>query len=245
MVKYLNRFGFIYYKTLYHAAHPSFKAGLFSSFKSVSCTKRYWGFHKEEMNTLINSLVLEEEELFSLFSKNTSYEIRRSIKDSVVDINTSGSLDDFITLYNQFASSRGWNPYRKNNELSNFFQVTTCSYKSEIIIAHLYIKDSYSQRVSLKSSVSVIDEISDKSIRAIIGRANRHLHFMDMLYFKKCDYKEYDFGGYDTNNKFDPKKKGINKFKDGFGGKLVYESNYTSYPLYWLFKLKKKIFNKK
>lgn len=121
----------------------------------------------------------------------------------------------------------------------NNYHVTVCRFNDKVIIAHLYFLDCNSKRVCLESSVSDIDSTSDIAFRALIGRSNRHLHYADMLYFKQQGFEQYDFGGFDNYHIHDKKKSGINKFKEGFRGVLVYESNYTSYPLYILFWLKK------
>ena len=52
--------------------------------------------------------------------------------------------------------------------------------------------------------------------RALVGRANRWLHWRDMLRFKETGIKRYDWGGLFEDESV-PERAGINKFKD-FGG---------------------------
>jgi len=226
-------------KTIFFANKPSIKNGLFSIYRSTGSTGNYFFFKKGAINTLINTLNLSETELLRSFKKNTVYEIMRSIRDNLVKIDMHASLEDFIPLYNQFALKRGWRCFKVRNELLNNLHVTSCKLNNKVIISHLYFLDYEGKRVCLESSVSDIDNIHDVSLKALVGRSNRHLHYSDMLYFKNMGFEHYDFGGYDNHNIHDKKKSGINKFKDGFRGVLVYESNYTSYPLFVAFKVKK------
>jgi hypothetical protein len=56
--------------------------------------------------------------------------------------------------------------------------------------------------------------------RSAIGRANRLLHWHDMLFFKNQEVSTYDFGGW-YEKKEDPARLNINKFKESFGGEIV------------------------
>jgi len=226
-------------KMIFFAGKPSLKEGLFSTYRSASTCGTYFFFVKEEINTLINNLNLSDVELLRSFRKNTVYEINRSIRDKLVEIDLEATLDDFIPLYNQFGSNRDWRNFKIRDVMLDNYHITVCRYKGKVIIAHLYFIDIHSKRVCLESSVSEIDCASELHFKALIGRSNRHLHYADMLYFKKQGFEQYDFGGYDNHHIYDKKKSGINRFKEGFRGVFVYESNYTSYPLYLLFLLKK------
>lgn len=226
-------------KVIFFADKPSIKNGLFCIYRSTGSTRDYLFFKKGAINTLINTIKVSDTELLRSFRKNTVYEIVRSIRDNLVQIDIHASLEDFIPLYNQFAAKRGWRNFKVRDEMLDNYHVTACKFNDKVIISHLYFLDYEGKRVCLESSVSDIDNIHDISLKALLGRSNRHLHYSDMLYFKGLGFEQYDFGGYDNHNIYDKKKSGINKFKDGFRGVLTYESNYTSYPLFFVFKIKK------
>jgi len=226
-------------KMIFFTEKPSLKEGLLTTYRSASSSGIYFFFVKEEINTLINTLKIDDVELLRSFRKNTVYEINRSIRDKLVEIDIDASLDDFIPLYNKFGSNRDWRNFKIRDVMLDNYHITVCRYHGKVIIAHLYFLDSNSKRVCLESSVSDIDNVSDTQLKALIGRSNRHLHYADMLHFKKQGFEKYDFGGYDNHHTNDKKKSGINRFKEGFRGVFAYESNYTSYPLYLMFQLKK------
>jgi Uncharacterized protein involved in methicillin resistance len=226
-------------KTIYFAQKPSLKNCFFSAYRSTGVNKDYFFFKRSSINTLINDLNVTEAELFRSFKKQTKYEINRSIRDNLIEIDLQATMDDFIPLYNRFAAKRGWRSFKVREEMLHNLHVTTCKQNDKIIISHLYFLDYNSKRVCLESTVSDLCCTDDIHYKALLGRANRHLHYSDMLYFKNQGFESYDFGGYDNHNINDKKKLGINKFKESFKGVLVFESNYTSYPLLVLFKIKK------
>jgi len=226
-------------KMFFFTGKPTLKDGLFTTYRSASSSGTYFFFVKEEINTLINTLTLSDVELLRSFRKNTVYEINRSIRDKLVEIDLEATLNDFIPLYNQFGSNRDWRNFKIRDIMLNNYHITVCRHHGKVIVAHLYFMDTHSKRVCLESSVSDIDSVSDRQLKALIGRSNRHLHYADMLFFKKHGFEQYDFGGYDNHHTNDKKKSGINRFKEGFRGVFVNESNYTSYPLYLMFLFKK------
>jgi lipid II:glycine glycyltransferase (peptidoglycan interpeptide bridge formation enzyme) len=59
----------------------------------------------------------------------------------------------------------------------------------------------------------------------MIGRANRLLHWEDILYFKQEGLSYYDFGGWssDTTNL---ERQKINAFKESFGGVIIPQYSY-------------------
>jgi lipid II:glycine glycyltransferase (peptidoglycan interpeptide bridge formation enzyme) len=71
-------------------------------------------------------------------------------------------------------------------------------------------------------SASLFREADEVSYRNMIGRANRLLHWEDILYFKDQGYEIYDLGGV-TLNQSNKEGQAIARFKECFGGSLVKE----------------------
>ena len=111
--------------------------------------------------------------------------------------------------------------------------------QKECLVMHANIIDQDLKRVHMFRSASHFRTVSDERKRGLIGRMNRFLHFEDMIYAKKMNMLKYDFGGYAINTD-DKELLDINKFKDGFGGKLKRESNYLPYPI-WLWRRLKRL----
>src|ERR1035437_10001919 len=187
-------------KMIFFANKPSINNSLFSIYKSTNSTGNYLFFKKEAINTLINTLKVSDTELLRSFKKQTVYEIVHSIRDNLIQMDIHVSMNDFIPLYNQFATKRGWRNFKVRNEMLNNLQVTVCKLNDKVIISHLYLIDYSGKRVCLEASVSDMDDIKDVALKALIGRSNRHLHYSDMLYFKSLGFELYAFGGYDNYN---------------------------------------------
>ena len=103
---------------------------------------------------------------------------------------------------------------------------------NDILAMHSYLVDSESRQAVLYTSSSAFRTESDGQKRNFIGRANRWLHYQDILLFKSRGlvFLDLDFGGY---AKVSPnvELQRINQFKEGFGGTLVEQSNYISGPV--------------
>jgi lipid II:glycine glycyltransferase (peptidoglycan interpeptide bridge formation enzyme) len=186
-------------------------------------------FTSTEFYTLIINLSLDEEIIFSKFEKGTQYKINRAKNRDGMYIETLNAKIDkelFYDFYNNFAHTKKLSslliPEIDSLIDNNVFAIRATLYNSKMIVFHTYITSN--NRARLVHSASLFREIEDTSYTNIIGRANRLLHWDDILYFKHRGYKVYDFGGISMDQS-DVEKQNINKFKKSFGGTLVKEYN--------------------
>jgi hypothetical protein len=192
--------------------------------------KRAIGYIRRPSLTKVIDLSLGECELLDGCSENTAYEIRRAERDGV-EFGLEQDLARFLAMYNAFAIAKGiatarWadlGPY------GDAFVVTKAMIGGAAVAVHAYICDRDGGRVRLTHSASIFRAFEDPKRRHLIGRANRFLHFRDMLYFKRLGYQLYDVGGYGINS---PRREiqQIARFKGGFGGKALMETDYFSVP---------------
>lgn len=204
------------------------KPSIFSSYFQSSYDGKVIGMKSKEFYTSHINLIEDLEIIKEKFDKGTAYEIRRALKDGVVT-EIFNDKDKFIEFFNDFAKAKGISGTTSNyNSFENDIIMTKAMFEDEVLVMHSYVVDD--NRARLYMSCSKYLEITDKGKRALVGRANRYLHFKDIETFKEKGLQIYDFGGYakDTEDKY---LMGINKFKLGFGGFIVKEYNYT--PL-WL-----------
>lgn len=181
--------------------------------------------------TLLIDLREEPDRLLARMKKETRYEIRRAAeKDGLAcEIWTATNANcrqKFRDFYDTFALDRGLAPL-------NLQKLTRFADQGGLILSlartgdgeplawHSYYRGDRRVRL-LHSAVSSVGR--DSSTRALIGRANRYLHWQDMLTFHKDGFHLYDFGGW-YSGKDDPKKMTINQFKEGFGGEIVVNYN--------------------
>ena len=103
--------------------------------------------------------------------------------------------------------------------------ILTCVLKAgNPLVWHSYFV--YGNRCRPIYSASHYRYTNDTQMRSLIGRANRWLHWQDMLKFKEIELCNYDWGGWHTGN--DSVLLKINKFKESFGGvqTTVYDARY-------------------
>ena len=183
---------------------------------------------KRDAFTLRNDLRLSEEELLKAFESNVRNEVRRAKRDGCeCEVVSSlerpipmGLIREFDVVHIEMNKQKGL-PYASlAKELMQYNEqgvlIVSMAYINGGVVAyHVYLCGDDIAR--LMYSVSSFRNITDSKEKTAIGRANRLLHFEDMIYFKENGYSIYDWGGYSM----DETLAGINAFKRGFGGVLV------------------------
>jgi hypothetical protein len=85
---------------------------------------------------------------------------------------------------------------------------------------HVFYREE--ARVRSLHAASFYAQASSKEAQRKIGRANRLLIWESMLHYQAAGLKTFDLGGW-YNGSTDSALLGINKFKQGFGGKVICE----------------------
>jgi hypothetical protein len=215
------------------------KFSLNSVYYQVPIKYNKLGYIRKSFHTFLIDLLQEGDVIFSNYKKNTSYEIRRAQKEGLstqYEINKQKSID----FFNSFAKTKSLNFISLNNSnvSHSSFCVTSATYNGIDLVMHYYLKDIETGRVRLLYSAT---NVTNSSLdHALIGRANRLLHYNDMILFKNEGFKIYDLGGFAYNTE-EKSLLGINSFKESFGGIKVKEYHYYSYVVYILMKWLKKI----
>lgn len=179
-------------------------------------------------DTLVVDLTTDEDELLRQMSKGTRYEIRRALdRDGLAseafDPPTAETLADFAGYYDEFAGSKGLGPiFRPRLEAmadSGMLVLSRVSREDEGPLAwHAYARSG--GRALLLYSAALFRDYESGEDRNMAGRANRYLHWDDMLRFKDTGCASYDLGGIDVAQR-DPATTRIAAFKKGFGGRLA------------------------
>ena len=195
-----------------------------------------------DFSTIHINLEQDENLIFKEFSKGTKYEIKRALKESVnfSIFKKENNITNYLNYYNEFAKAKHLNLITLN-ELNYYWDNLTITHvkdnQGNILSIHSYLADKKLKRVRLFHSISLF-RIIDNIDKNFIGRANRFLHWQDIIYFKNNNYKLYDMGGVALNNN-DTSTIGIDKFKLGFSQNIIKEYNLVSPLLFLLMKLKK------
>jgi lipid II:glycine glycyltransferase (peptidoglycan interpeptide bridge formation enzyme) len=188
----------------------------------------------EELYTFLINLSLDTDTLLNEIAKNTKYEIKRARERDNLTVRTflsagqkdGNALQEYIHFFNGFADSKKRNGIT-TDELAQFYAAGNLEIRSvedsethEILSMHSYVISD--GRARLFQSSSHFRDSSDPEFRKKTGRANRLLHWEDILYYKSKSLQYYDFGGW-YGGSSDLEKLSINQFKEAFGGEKIRE----------------------
>lgn len=181
------------------------------------------GVVSNEKHTLVVDLQQTPEALLAGMKQETRYEVRRALqKDGLTEVQAHvpsvAEVDAFQAFYAEFAAEKGLVSVSRSYLLAALeaggLQLSASCAGEEVLVRHSYLV--VGKRARLWHSASLFRG-QDGARRNLIGRANRLLHYQDMLAFKVKGIQEYDFGGWYAGAE-DEEKLRINKFKEGFGG---------------------------
>ncbi|MCF6138727.1 hypothetical protein [Pseudalkalibacillus berkeleyi] len=182
--------------------------------------------HKR-FKTLHIDLTKSTEQLRSEMNRSTRYQVNRAVRDNVkveiIEIPSDIDIQSFGVFFNEFAKEKKIGSCNISKLISlrdkNQLVITRVTDENgRLLSSHGYSTDGVKACMIYSCSARLLDDSIDKSI---IGRANRHLHWQDMMYFKDQGYQIYDFCGLTQED--NDEEKNIDYFKKGFGGEEVIE----------------------
>jgi len=182
---------------------------------------------KREAMTLETDLELSDVDLLAKCESNVRNEIRRAKKDGVKCqmfmspelLGKPAVVKHFCDCYDEMHEKKGMPKVSVLNHLNSLIiagvlQISVACINNVIVAYHVYLVGDRIAR--LLYSVSEFRSFNSSAERNAIGRANRLLHYEDMLWLKNNGYYLYDWGGFATDSRLDS----INSFKKGFGGEI-------------------------
>ena len=229
MIAISRNSGLLAIRTVFFAPQPESFHARADLIGCIQVTSRAQGF--EAVRTLHIDLTQDTQQLFAALGKSTKNQVNRAEKGDQVTCTAARRPADhdilaFREFYNAFARAKG-------TTLCRGYQVATMRLLARenglvmtrandaaghALCYHVYVADG--ERAMLLYSGSNFRSAEDPDARRRLGRANRLLHWKDIVFFKECGYAVYDFGGLTD----DPR---IEEFKRSFGGRDVLE--YTGY----------------
>lgn len=175
--------------------------------------------------SLVNDLSASEQTLMAGFGKTNRYKIKRAASKDGLSAewlaDPQAQLDSFVHFYDEFARQKGLQAaYRRGLDaacVSGHLVLSHASKDTRTLVWHAYM--THGQKIALLHSASLLRGVKNGD-GALLARANRWLHWRDMLHFKEAGLRLYDWGGLfaDESN---PARAGINRFKREFGGQPV------------------------
>jgi hypothetical protein len=156
------------------------------------------------------------------FHQNCRYQIRRAeARDRLqheMPTDSADRLVEFAAFYAEFAKQKSlWAADRHwlaRVAAERQLVLSNASRDGEPLVWHAYLRSG--RYVSLVYSASLFRG-KDDDYRSLVGRANRWLHWREMMSFKEGGVQYYDWGGM-FDDESTTERAGVNRFKRMFGG---------------------------
>jgi hypothetical protein len=175
--------------------------------------------------TMVTDLSVTEGAITEKFGKDCRYKIRRAETRDELRMefitDPEDMVDEFRAFFNAFAKEKSFWPCDHQWLLAackaRQLVLTSVSRNGETLVWHAYLTSGKTAWLQYTGSCF---RNKENDYRALVGRANRWLHWKGMLRFKETGVERYDWGGLFEDESV-PENAGINRFKKDFGGQQV------------------------
>jgi hypothetical protein len=175
--------------------------------------------------SMVTDLSVDGEALAARFGKDCRYKVRRAdSKDALAfefSAEPEAQLDAFADFFDAFARQKGHTPCDRHwlraacgaGQLA----LSAALRGGEPLVRHALVLCAGSAGLQYTASHF---RGQDNETRALVGRANRWLHWKEMLTLTSMGFARYDWGGLFADEGT-PERAGINRFKRDFGGEEI------------------------
>jgi hypothetical protein len=175
--------------------------------------------------SLVIDLSPRETAIMEGFGKDCRYKIRRAESKDGLHMafisDPENRLHEFCAFYDAFARQKSLPPSDRQWLIAaceaRQLVLTSASRSGEILVWHAFLVSGKAAWLQYTGSCF---RDRDNEYRAVVGRANRWLHWQEMRRFKALGITRYDWGGL-FEDESAPERAGINRFKKEFGGEPV------------------------
>lgn len=181
------------------------------------------------MHTLRTDLTPPAEAIFARFDESCRRQIRRADREDAlgyaVSAEPAAELEEFSDFYDVFARQKGlWVADRHwltRAAEARQLALSRVVRDGETLVWHAHLRAGRCAQLAHSASWF---RGADGDHRSLVARANRWLHWQDMLAFKAAGVLHYDWGGMFADESTS-ERAGLNRFKRTFGGApvLAYE----------------------
>lgn len=176
--------------------------------------------------TILIDLGKDKERLWSGVDKNARNEIRRAERELVEarrwSVPGDSVIRDFADFFDVFAAQKNLSGVSRDRlkllAANGCLHLSMACSGGAVMVWHAYV--CAQGRARLLHSASQFRALRQED-RNSIGRANRYLHWADLLAFKESGYSVLDMGGWDSAGSEAVQR--INDFKKKFGGSIARE----------------------
>ena len=176
--------------------------------------------------TMVTDLAPDEEAIAARFGKDCRYKIRRAETKDGLQLEFSAEperrLGEFADFFDAFAKQKKGHTPCDRRWLraacdAGQLALSVALRGDEPLVWHAHVLCAGTAGLQYTASHF---RGQDNDLRALVGRANRWLHWQEMRKFKSMGFSRYDWGGLFADEST-PERAGINRFKRDFGGEEV------------------------
>ncbi len=172
--------------------------------------------------TLVSDLSESPDAIESRFGKDCRYKVRRGETRDGLEAqfltDPQPRLEAFCGDFATFARGKSLascdEHWLRSACRTGQLVLSAAAHGGETLVWHAHVLSAGT--AGLQYSCSLYRD-RENDYRALVGRANRWLHWRDMLRFREMGLARYDWGGV-FEDASDPERAGINRFKQDFGG---------------------------
>jgi len=172
----------------------------------------------------VTDLAIGEDEISGQFNRDCRYKVRRAeSKDELhaeFIADPQSRLDEFRAFFDTFARQKAHEQcdlqWLRAACDAGQLVFTIASRHGEALVWHAYATAGTAAWLQYTGSCF---RDRENDYRALVGRANRWLHWKDMLQLRKLGFVRYDWGGL-FEDEAATEHAGINDFKKSFGGRV-------------------------
>lgn len=173
--------------------------------------------------SLVTDLSAQQDAITDQFGKDCRYKIRRAeTKDGLrMEFTTDpeSRLEEFREFFDAFARQKSLEPADQKWLVAaceaGQLALASASRNGESLVWHAHVMCGNTARLQYSGSAF---RNRENDYRALVGRANRWLHWKEMLRFKEMGIQRYDWGGLFEDESVSGHA-GVNNFKKDFGGR--------------------------
>lgn len=184
--------------------------------------------------SFVTDLTAERDAIYAGFGKHCQAEIQRAQREPGLVVEAArlprspDEVEQMLAFHRRFANGRGIPPADcrqvRAAAAANRLLLSVVTVDGEPVVWHSYLA-SHGQFARGLQSASAADK-SDSKARRTVSRANRLLHWADMVALQEAGFTTLDWGGRFADE-CEPHKKGINDFKRDFGARPVEYTEWT------------------
>jgi hypothetical protein len=193
------------------------------------CSAPIADVHSSPLHSLHTDLAPPAEAIFARFEASCRRQVRRADREDALGYVPSPEpatdLEEFADFYDVFARQKGLWPADRHwlarAAEAGQLGLSRVVHDDETLVWHAHLLAGSSAQLAHSASWY---RDADGDHRSRVARANRWLHWQDMLAFKATGTLHYDWGGMFPDEST-AERAGINRFKRTFGGTpaLAYE----------------------